>query len=289
MSKKNELRTAVLSKLSSSTIYAITNGLVKFITSTGVSNIIFYQNFVGILILIVFIKYKSISLNTRKIHIHLLRAIFYTIGTILWFYSITKLPISTATTLSITSPIFSIIGSSIFLKEGINFKRWLIVITGLIGSALLVKDKILGVFYIDMYLIFPILANSCYAACNILCRKMKEEKPIVMTFYMLLFALPIIGIFFGIEWHFVYLYPQILCLFIISILAVSAYTLTSKAYSLKSIVILIPFGFIKPILGYAIGIIFFHDKITILQTFATIIISLSVGIAHFYEKKHNIA
>lgn len=276
---------AIASKMCASGIYSITNGLVKFMNNIGIYNIIVYQNIIAIFFLFTLIKFKKYSLKTQKLKIHLIRSFFYSIGTILWFYSITKLPISTCVMISAISPIFTIFASVVFLKEKCSLKRFMIIITGMFGSFLIISHHILNTQNVQMnfYVFFPVIANIIYSFCNILSRKMKSENPVVMSFYMLLFSFPILFTFFP------YVkfssYTSVLLIVLTGFLAALAYTLMNVAYSLKEVTLLIPFGLIKPILGCIVGMCFFNEKINYLQFLGMLIAIIAIQLAHSYEKK----
>lgn len=279
---------AIVSKMCASGIYSMTNGLVKFMNNIGIYNIIVYQNVIAIFFLFTLIKFKKYSLKTKKIKTHLLRSFFYSIGTILWFYSITKLPISTCVMISAISPIFTIFASIVFLKEKCSLKRFMIIIIGMLASLLIISHHIQNTQNLQMnvYILFPVIANIIYSFCNILSRKMKSENPVVMSFYMLLFSFPILFTFFP--------YTKLTSCISISLtiltgfLAAFAYTLMNVAYTLKEVTLLIPFGLIKPILGCIVGICFFNEKINYLQFLGMLIAVIAIQLAHSNEKKSSL-
>ncbi|UFX98432.1 DMT family transporter [Candidatus Gromoviella agglomerans] len=270
-------KVALVSKILSSTIYAINNAFTKFISTNGVNNLVFIDTLLCTITTIITIKIKKLSFKTNFFKYHFLRGIVYAFATMMWFSSLKNLPIGVVTTIGASSPIWTILGSIIFLNEKFTKIKFLAVILGIVGSIIMIYEKMAFSISIDIYLFMPILANIAYAACNILARKVKTEDEYITTFYQLFFALPIIAIFFGVNLsvlcEFNCIALAILCQ---SIMRTISYILSTRAIKYAEVISLIPIGMIRPFIGYIIGISLFHEAISMNQVIGTITILMSV-------------
>ncbi|UFX98433.1 DMT family transporter [Candidatus Gromoviella agglomerans] len=212
--------------------------------------------------------------------IHFTRAIAYAFGSVMWFISITKLPLSVVMTIGSTSTIWNILASMLFLNEKFTLPKFTAVSIGIFGSIMMIFHKMSFCITINFYLFSPILANICYAMCNVLAKKMKNENENIMTFYMLLFSLPIIGIFIGYDCSKIF-HINLISLLILfqAILSVTSYYFTNKAVKFAGLIYLVPFGLVRPLIGYVVGVIFFKENINIVQILGSILIFSSCLIA----------
>ena len=97
----------VLFMLLSALISAL-NGAIAKILSLEISalEIVFFRNLLGVLFLLVMLKHTPTRLPGGKIHLLILRGLLGFSAMILFFYTITTIPLGVAITLNKTSPLF---------------------------------------------------------------------------------------------------------------------------------------------------------------------------------------
>lgn len=68
-----------------------------------------------------------------------LRGVTHTIGVVLWFYAMARIPIADVTAMNYMSPIYVTIGAAFFLGEKMALRRVMAVVTALIGALIILR------------------------------------------------------------------------------------------------------------------------------------------------------
>ena len=97
------------------------------------SEIVFFRNFISLLLLLPFATRRRLSLRTKKFGLHLFRAIFGVAAMYLYFYAIAHLPLADAVLLNYTSPLFISFFAFMLLGEQLNKNRKLSILIGFVG------------------------------------------------------------------------------------------------------------------------------------------------------------
>jgi len=92
------------------------------------SEVVFFRNFIGLLLLIPFAIRQKLSLKTNHLSLHLFRAGAGLTAMYLYFYTIAHLPLADAVLLNYTSPLFVSLFAVFLLKEALTKDRILSVI-----------------------------------------------------------------------------------------------------------------------------------------------------------------
>ncbi|MGI9366344.1 MAG: DMT family transporter, partial [Rhizobiaceae bacterium] len=91
------------------------------------------------------------------------------------------LPLSEATAIFFISPLVITLFSVIFLQEQVRIQRWIAVVAGLVGAAIIMRP---GTDAFQIAAILPALAAVAYATLHMLTRYMgRIEKASTMAFY----------------------------------------------------------------------------------------------------------
>lgn len=67
------------------------------------------------------------------------RGVFHAMGVILWFYSMTRIPLAEVTAINYLSPVYVTLGAAIFLGERLALRRIMAVIMALVGAAIILR------------------------------------------------------------------------------------------------------------------------------------------------------
>jgi drug/metabolite transporter (DMT)-like permease len=118
----------------------------------------------------------------------------HTIGMVLWFIALPKIPLADMTAISFTGPIFIMIGASWFLGEPMRRDRWIAALIGFTGVVVVVAPKMSGAgggYHLVMLASAPLFAAS-FLITKALTR---YEKATVIVFWQALtvslFSLPL--------------------------------------------------------------------------------------------------
>ena len=171
----------------------------------------------------------------------------------LWFYSITLLPLTVATALSFTTPIFTTIAAMLFLGERAGLRRWSAIVVGFIGMLIILRP---GVGDISADAMFVLLSSGMMAIAGILVKTLtRTEPPETIVFYMALFMIPWASLP-ALPHMFVPTAHQLWLVLLVAFLSTSAHLLMARAYIRAEMVMLMPFDFSRlvftAIMAYAV-------------------------------------
>jgi drug/metabolite transporter (DMT)-like permease len=113
----------VLFMLVSALISAL-NGAIAKILSEDISalEIVFFRNLLGVLFLLMMLKHTPTELPGGQLHLLVLRGLLGFSAMILFFYTITAIPLGVAITLNKTSPLFVSVLAFFLLQEHLSKK-----------------------------------------------------------------------------------------------------------------------------------------------------------------------
>ena len=118
---------------------------VKYLSSFyAIFHIIWTKSLVQFIIvfLVLFIKKRKHFFTSSNYKIQYLRGASYFIATILFFYGLKNLPMTTAVTLSFVAPFIVSLLGWLLLKERVELKRWLVIIFGFTGVLIITRPGI---------------------------------------------------------------------------------------------------------------------------------------------------
>ena len=176
--------------------------VVKVATLAGIPTfeILFFRSvfaFVPILITL-FLTTRWRFPTTRDPIGHLRRAVWGTLTLFFTFTAIGMLPLSSAVALSFAAPIFVVALSGLLLRERVGASRWVAVLIGCAGMALLVDPDIAEMASLGS--VVAILAAVCAAFQTIAIRKLAHERAVVSTFYFAIATMLVSGAFLPFVW-----------------------------------------------------------------------------------------
>ena len=176
------------------------NGAIAKILSNNIPplEIVFFRNILGVLIILYTIKHTPIKrIDYSKFHLLILRGIFGFSAMLMFFYTISVIPLGDAITLNKTSPVFTAILAFLILHDKINIFKIIGIILGFIGVIFVSKPN--G-FSLDYPYLLGILGGFFAAAAYTTIGKIKDiydSRVIVLSFMGSGTLLPILLFFFA--------------------------------------------------------------------------------------------
>jgi drug/metabolite transporter (DMT)-like permease len=138
MLKKSD--NGVFFMLASALISALNGALTKILSEDiSALEIVFFRNLIGIFIILYALKHTPPKLTGGKFHLLFSRGLFGFMAMILFFYTISVIPLGEAITLNKTSPFFVTILAFFLLKEELTFRTAFALFIGFSGVLLIVK------------------------------------------------------------------------------------------------------------------------------------------------------
>jgi len=278
--KLNTIDKGVLFMLLSALIGALNGAVAKFLSqSMDPIEIVFYRNLIGVLIVLYSFKKFSVSIDTSKLHLLILRGVFGALAMVLFFYTIATIPLGEAVVLNKTSPFFVTILAYYLMKETITLRIFFALIIGFIGIVFIMKP--FGV-EISIEHIFGVLGGFFAACAYATIKKIKDiydARVIMLSFMGIGVLIPLALFLFTPYVHFkihtdIFIWALIVFMAIIS--TASQWFLT-RAYSISqaSIIGVVSYSNIPFAIGF--GVIL-GDSLPDLYTFLGIVLIVIGGI-----------
>ena len=170
------------------------NGAISKILAEDMSamEIVFFRNLIGVGLILYALKHTPPKLTGGKWYLLITRGLFGFSAMILFFYTITTIPLGEAITLNKTSPLFVTILAYYLLKEKLNKTTLFALLIGFLGVIFIAKPVGLSVSYEHS---LGILGGFFAAAAYTTIKKIKDiydARIIVLSFVGLGSLLPAI-------------------------------------------------------------------------------------------------
>ncbi|MFY9589257.1 DMT family transporter [Rickettsia endosymbiont of Halotydeus destructor] len=142
----------------------------------------FFRFLFSALILLPFVVYYGTeTLKTSRPFVHILRGLLLFFGMTSWTYGLTIAPVTTATVISFSIPLFTLVLAIFFLNENIIWQRWVVTLIGFIGVVITLKPHASD---FNPEILFFVLAAISFAMLDIINKKfVVKESMISMLFY----------------------------------------------------------------------------------------------------------
>lgn len=142
----------------------------------------FFRFGFGALTLVPFILYYGpATLKSSNPSVHIARGVLLFFGMTAWTYGLTIAPVSTATVLSFSIPLFVLVLAIFFLNENIIWQRWVATIVGFGGILVTLKPHAAD---FNPHVLIFVLAAVMFATLDIINKKFViQESMISMLFY----------------------------------------------------------------------------------------------------------
>ena len=277
---------AIILNLSAWVMLPIMDGFAKYLSSTlPVLQITWSRYFFTIVITlpIMLVFFRKNLTWTDQPKLQLIRGLLLFCANILFFYSISIISLAKALTLAFIAPLIVTALSPFLLGEKVGFRRWAAVVTGFIGSLIVIRP---GFVELNLASIAALGTGVLYGFYLIITRKLHDSDNPLLT----LLLTGIVGAVLGsiimptvwvsptiTEWYMMFAIGFFASLGHLFIILSLRYADASK---------LAPFGYFEIVTNIIIGYYFFNhfpDSWTFLGLF----IIISSGI-YLFRREHKI-
>ena len=247
--------------------------------------IIWVKSFVQFLLVLItlLIKEKKIFFKSLNYKIQILRGTSYFIATVLFFFGLKNLPMTTAVTLSFVAPFIVSFFGWLLLKETVGLKRWLIILLGFSGILIITRP---GIGEFNWAALYVLSAAIFWSLFQILSRYLKEEGSFTTLMLSSTVCFVLATFFVPFFWNWIdntTLFIMLLCL---GIWAGLAEYFMIKAYMNTLASIIAPFFYFM-IVWYTIFGYFVFNEIPDMYTITGCFIIIACGLVNLKlsEKK----
>lgn len=182
---------AILTVLLSALLFAASHSAVKYLTQELHPFVIaFWRTVFAFLPFIPWIaRNRLTALRTSRFGLHVIRAFVSATAIILWFFGLSMMPLADATALSLTGPLFAMIGAALFLGENVGPRRWTALVFGMCGALVLIRP---GFEAVSLGAIIVLLRGVTQGVNKVMIKSLtRTDDPGVIVAYVMLLMLPI--------------------------------------------------------------------------------------------------
>jgi len=169
--------------LGSALISALNGALAKILSEDmSALEIVFFRNMIGVGLILYALKHTPPKLTGGKIHLLFTRGLFGFMAMILFFYTITTIPLGEAITLNKTSPLFVAVLAYYLLGEHLSRRTVIALFIGFLGIIFITKPFEISISYEHL---LGILGGFFAAAAYATIKKIKDiydSRIIVLSF-----------------------------------------------------------------------------------------------------------
>jgi len=207
-----------------------------------------------------------------------------------YFSSITRSGAAVAVVLLYTSPVFVILMSALFFHERITKRKLCAIVLTFLGCVLVAGLAGSGISLTPGALLLGLGSGFGYALYSIFARiAVKKYSPLTITFYTtlfcgvaMLFLINIRGTVFLIGQNLQSVWFSCICIALVcTVTPYICYTTGLRSMDAGKAAVLVT---VEPLVGSIVGIMFFHETISLLKILGIVLIFIAVIIAGLPEK-----
>ncbi len=170
--------------LLSTLAFAVMHALIRLVSEDlHPVQIAFFRNFFGLVaILPWYLRYGLAPLRTRRLKLHVLRAVVNVGAMFAYFIALSISPIAQVTALGFTAPIFATLLAVLLLGEVVRLRRWAAIVCGFVGALVILRP---GFAPLDPGSLLTLGSALLWALTLIVIRVLgRSESSLTITSYM---------------------------------------------------------------------------------------------------------
>jgi drug/metabolite transporter (DMT)-like permease len=209
-----------------------------------------------------------------------LRGAAHTVGVMLWFYAMTRIPIAEVTAINYMSPIYVAIGAALFLGERMAARRILAIVVALVGGLLILRP---GFREVSPGHLAMLATALLFAISYLIAKRMSGEVNAAIVV-----ALLSIGVTIGLApfaWA-VWVTPtleQLSWLFLVALLATAGHYTMTLAFAAAPMTVTQPVTYLQLVWAVVLGMALFDEPADVWVVLGGTVIMASVSFITWRE------
>lgn len=258
--------------------FAAMTGLVRHVSDSGMHpwEVAFFRNFFALVVMAPWILKSGVAgLRTARLPLYTLRAGVGMFSMLAWFWSVALLPITEATALGFTAPLFTTILAATVLREVVRLRRWTAVLVGLVGTLIILRPGTGDIPALGAAA--ALFAAATQSASTIMIKTLsRTESPAAIVAYMTIYLTPmsLVPALFVWAWP---SWEQLGWLALVGAVGTFAHLCFTRALSVAEASAIVPIDFARLIFVAIIGIVFF-DQIPSIWTWVGAAVIFASGV-----------
>ena len=277
---------SVLLMILSGVCFVAMHGAAKYLADeVHIFEIVFLRCALVVVILSPFLfKEGKKSLFTKQPKNQIYRIVTNSIAILLFFYGLSISPLSLATVLNFTAPIFTVIFAVIFLKEKLTTHRLISLLLGFIGVMCVLRPDL----SLNFGGLLVLLSSLVWASSLIFIKKLtKTDSAVTISLYAGVGMMPA---------TFAAAYPyleeinfvQFLFILFIAVSGTTAQTLLNSALKRGDLSFLLPLDFLRLIWSVLLGVALFGESTSVFLWLGGLFILGATTLIVTSERKNHI-
>lgn len=240
-------------------LFAAVAATVRLLShSLSSPEIVFFRTAIIFLAMLAWHRRGLGRMKTRRLGMHLARAVTATLSTLALFHAFTVIPIAEATAITFTAPLFTTIGAMIFFKEKPRASRLLAMAVSFAGMIIILRP---GSHIFDPGSLYA-LAGALLIAVNLLLISslVKTESANAIVLYNAMLMTPLtlgVALFF---WQ-APSWPELGGLLLLGALATGVQHCITRAFGQGRPTAILPLDFTRLIFAALLGYLLFDETI----------------------------
>ena len=208
------------------------------------------------------------------------RGVFHSVGVMLWFYAMTRIPIAEVTAMNYLAPVYVSIGAALFLGERLAARRIAAVVVALIGVAVILRPGFREVApgHIAMMFCAVVFAGS-YLLAKIMA---DEAKPAVVVAMLSIFVTIGLAPFALANWV-TPTWGDLGLLFVVACFATAGHYTMTMAFAAAPVTVTQPVTFLQLVWAVPLGVVVFSEPLDPFVILGGLIIVDSVSFISWRE------
>ena len=177
-------------------VLAVLNTMLRFLTlSMNPLQAQFLRYLCAIVVMLPLIARSGVlAYRPHRMGAQFSRGAVHTVGLMLWFAALPKIPMADTTAIGFTQPIFIMLGAYFFLHETMKWERWLAAAIGFSGVLMVVGPKLSGAA--GIYNLLMVASSPMFAASFLMTKSLtRSERAEVIVLWQAIsvtaFSLPL--------------------------------------------------------------------------------------------------
>lgn len=187
-----------------------------------------------------------------------LRGALHSVGVMLWFYAMARIPIAEVTAIGYIAPIFVTIGAAVFLGERLQWRRIGAVISAFVGALIILRP---GFQELNNGQLAQLCAAPAFAASFLLAKRFSDDADSGVIVFMLSFFCTI-ALIPGAIWQWVTpTWGQVGWMALTAAFATAGHWTLTQAYRCAPITVTQPVQFLQLVWATALGVAVFAEPV----------------------------
>ncbi len=220
------------------------------------------------------------NLQRRQIILFGWRGAVHSIGVILWFFAMTKIPIADVTAMNYLSPVYVTIGAALFLGEKLAFRRILAIVAALVGALIILRP---GFREVSIGHIAMLFTAVLFAASYLIAKRMADEVSPVVVVAMLSITVTIGLAPFAIAQWVTPTFAQVGWLFLVAVFATIGHLTMTMAFRAAPMTVTQPVTFLQLVWAATLGAVVFGEPVDGWVVLGGLVILVSVSFITWRE------